>query len=118
MRFVSWGAAVRHRRLLWARLKDDTTFRVATLYAGASWFVVQLADTLGLRMSYEGHVAVLRGDTARAPRSNPLMGTHGIRLPGVDTGSLTGGDLSSYFVRDANKVISSPFPFERLICSA
>ena len=44
---------------LWARLKDDTTFRVATLYAGASWFVVQLADTLGAEPSTVRIIAVL-----------------------------------------------------------
>ena len=42
-------------RSRWERLTRDTTFRVATLYAGASWFVVEAADTLG------GGTAAVRG---------------------------------------------------------
>jgi TolB-like protein/tetratricopeptide (TPR) repeat protein len=33
---------------LWGRLKDDVVFRVGTLYAGASWFLVEALDTLQL----------------------------------------------------------------------
>jgi TolB-like protein len=36
---------------LWAYLKDDVAFRVATIYAGASWFLIEAADTLGARPS-------------------------------------------------------------------
>lgn len=32
---------------LWEHLKDDPAFRVGTVYAGASWFLLQAADTLG-----------------------------------------------------------------------
>lgn len=33
---------------LWHRLKNDIAFRVGTVYAGASWFVVEALDTLGV----------------------------------------------------------------------
>ena len=33
---------------LWQKLKDDVAFRVGTIYAGASWFVVEALDTLGV----------------------------------------------------------------------
>jgi tetratricopeptide (TPR) repeat protein/TolB-like protein len=34
---------------LWERLKHDLAFRVATLYAGASWFLVEALDTLQMQ---------------------------------------------------------------------
>lgn len=36
---------------LWHRLKDEPAFRVGTIYAGASWFLIEAADTLGMQAS-------------------------------------------------------------------
>ncbi|HSJ30497.1 MAG TPA: hypothetical protein VK933_03625 [Longimicrobiales bacterium] len=35
-----------HLSTLWARLRNDLVFRVATLYAGGSWFLIEALDTL------------------------------------------------------------------------
>jgi TolB-like protein len=38
-------------RSSWEQLAHDTAFRVGTVYAGASWFVIEAADTLGASTS-------------------------------------------------------------------
>ena len=34
--------------VLWDKLKDAPAFRVGTIYAGASWFLIEAADTFGM----------------------------------------------------------------------
>lgn len=47
---------------LWGRLKDDVVFRVGTLYAGGSWFLVEALDTLQLPATViRGTALVLAG---------------------------------------------------------
>jgi TolB-like protein len=44
---------------LWDRLKNDLAFRVGTVYAGGSWFLVEALDTLGMAPAMVRRAALL-----------------------------------------------------------
>ena len=48
-----------HLSTLWARLRNDLVFRVATLYAGGSWFLIEALDTLQMSVGLVRGMALL-----------------------------------------------------------
>jgi tetratricopeptide (TPR) repeat protein len=73
---------------LWQRLKHSLAFRIATLYAGASWFIVQAIDTLGAETTLTRAVAaVLVGGFVLLV---PLLVAYERRATGTRRGSAVG----------------------------